>query len=246
MTTLVSNKRSIPRDFFSSARKRVPKPQPQKQSCVTPLTNSSQVPGLRIILDFITQQEEDSILAYLNSDACNWRTDLSRRTMHFGGQYCLYSRSVKGVPPSPPEILEAPPLPEALNWIIDRFVQAGIYKEINDKRPEYVIVNEYLNKQGISAHTENFSFYSPVLGLSLGSTDVIRFRELESAFAGSVRSGKAGSAPRTGKIVDVTVAGRSLCVMSGLSRWNWQHEITPRVRKPGFKRVSLTFRVKKK
>lgn len=247
MVSAVLKKRSVPQDFFSPASKRVApgcQSSPKTKSA-TALTDPAEVPGLRIIPDFITPEEQQSILDYLNSDACTWRTDLSRRTMHFGGQYCLYSRPIKGEPAQPPKTLEAPPLPESLSWLIDRFIGAGIYTEIGHKRPEYVIVNEYLNKQGISAHTENFSFHSPVLGLSLGSTDVIRFRELAEAFDGSVRSGKAGRAPRTGKVVDVSVKAGGLCIMSGPSRWNWQHEITPRVRETGFKRVSLTFRVKK-
>lgn len=248
MASASLKKRQVPLDFFVALSKRVSSSLVQTTAPSKSATpQDGVVPGLRILPDFITRDEEKAILDYLNSDQCSWRTDLSRRTMHFGGQYCLYTRPISGQPPPPPkpEILEAPPLPTQLQWLIDRFVEAGVYAEIDHKRPEYVIVNEYVNSCGISAHTENFSFHSPVVGLSLGSNDVMKFRELQGAFDGSVRSGKAGKAPRTGNVVDVTLPGRSLCVMSGLSRWNWQHEITPRKRGPGFKRVSLTFRVKK-
>ncbi|CCG83953.1 protein of unknown function [Taphrina deformans PYCC 5710] len=207
-------------------------------------TDSRGVPGLRIIPDFLTVEEEQKVLTYLNSQACSWRTDLSRRTMHFGGTYCLYSRPVKGQN-STPQILEAPPLPDDLDWLVDRMVGLGVYAEIDQKRPEYVIVNEYLSKMGISAHTENFSFHSPVVGLSLGSPDVMRFHELAGAFDGSVRTGKAAKAPKTGRVEDVLLPSRSLCIMSGESRWSWQHEIRPLKRAATFKRVSLTFRVKK-
>ena len=61
-----------------------------------------------------------------------------------------------------------------------------------DKRPQYCIVNEYTGNLGISAHTENFSFGEPVVGLSLMNNCPIRFRELAKADGGSVRSGKAG------------------------------------------------------
>lgn len=205
----------------------------------TSSASRSSVPGLQILPGFITQAEEARLLAFL--DARPWRDDLSRRTMHFGGTYCLYSkdRTLK------PQILQAPPVPGELNWLIDRFVDAGLYSDLGGKVPDYVIVNEYRDAQGISAHTENFSFHSPVLGLSLGSSDVMKFRELSEPFDGSVRSGKAGKAPRTGTVVDVALPGRSLCVMADDSRWRWQHEITPRKRRIGFRRVSLTFRVKK-
>lgn len=261
MSPSVTCKRPLPLDFFSplSKRKTVSeldiKPLSMGNAIVKqnrrPIIGTIkegqvlEVPGLRIISDLITPEEEASILSYLNGPSCTWRSDLSRRTMHFGGTYCLYTKPVKGQPLAKPETREAPPLPQDLEWLIDRFIDRGIYKEIGDKRPEYVIVNEYVDRQGISAHTENFSFHSPVVGLSLGSPDVMRFIELVDAFDGSVRSGKAGKAPKTGNVVDVKLDSRSLCVMSGDSRWKWQHEITNHKRAAGFKRVSLTFRVKR-
>lgn len=254
--TKTPGKRRIPANFFLPAGKKialesrlVADTADRRPGIVVPhspaLSSESGVPGLRIIRDIISIEEEASILALLNGNGCQWRTDLSRRTMHFGGTYCLYARPVKGQKAEPPQMLDAPPLPSTLDWLVDRFVAYGIYEEIDNKRPEYVIVNEYLDKMGISAHTENFSFHSPVVGLSLGSADRIRFHEMAAAFGGSVRSGKAAKAPRTGKFVDVELSSRSLCVMSGDSRWKWQHEIRPIKRPAGFKRTSLTFRVKK-
>ena len=249
MSLATSRKRSLPRDFFTPVSKKVAFPefatQVAVQSSRKVLSGSclaEQVPGLSILPEFITEAEEKTILDYLNGSECEWRTDLSRRTMHFGGTYCLYSPACRQ---AKPEIKEAPPLPASLDWIIDRFVEAGFYEEIQNKRPEYVIVNEYLSKMGISAHTENFSFHSPVVGLSLGSDDFMRFHELSQSFDGSVRSGKASKAPRTGKAVDIKLPGRSVCIMSADARWKWQHEIRPLKRPDSFKRVSLTFRVKK-
>ena len=59
-----------------------------------------------------------------------------------------------------------------------------------------------------------------------------------------MRSGKAGKAEKTGRKVDVDMPGLSLLVMSGESRWKWQHEIvrSAKGRGAGWKRVSLTFR----
>ena len=112
------------------------------------------------------------------------------------------------------------------------------------QRPQYCIVNEYLNDLGISAHTENFQFGEPVVGLSLLSACPIRFHELRKPSDGSVRSGKAGKAEKTGRKVDVDMPGRSLLVMNGESRWKWQHEIVRSAKGRGvaWKRVSLTYR----
>ena len=89
----------------------------------------------------------------------------------------------------------------------------------------------------------------PVCALTLSSSDTIRFHELFNAHDGSVRSGKAATAPRTGRRVDFRLPSRSLMVVTGDARWKWQHEIV-RSRKgrsgEGWKRVSLTFRVERK
>ena len=203
------------------------------------------VPGSTIHHDFISPAEEASLLAFLNNPSkCTWRTDLSRRTMHFGGTYCLMPAKASTPSPTKPQILQAPSMPEELNWILQRMVDRGIFQP--KQKPQFCIVNEYTGSLGISAHTENFQFSEPVVGLSLLSTCPIRFHELFEPYDGSVRSGKAGKARRTGRVVDVEMPGRSLLVMSGQSRWRWQHEIvrSGKGRGSGWKRVSLTFRHK--
>lgn len=205
-------------------------------------TAIAEVPGLELHEDFVTNSEEQSILAFLNdASKCSWRTDLSRRTMHFGGTYCLFDKTA-GAKANKPEVLTAPPMPVELGWLIDRMVNAGIFE--HDRRPRYCIVNEYIGSNGISAHTENYRFSEPVVGLSLLAAGPIRFREMSRAVNASVRSGKAAKVEKTGKVADVQLPGRSLLVMRGASRWRWQHEIvrTSKGRDTSWKRVSLTFR----
>ena len=202
------------------------------------------VPGLTLHNNFITPSEEQTILAFLNDPSkCEWRTDLSRRTMHFGGTYCLMPPNASSQP-AKPQILQAPPMPPEFALLIQRMVDTHIFP--NNARPQYCIVNEYTGNLGISAHTENFQFGEPVVGLSLLSPCPIRFHELTRPFDGSVRSGKAGKAEKTGRREDVRMLGRSLLVMRGESRWKWQHEIvrSGKGREVKWKRVSLTFRYK--
>ncbi|KAL8732350.1 MAG: hypothetical protein Q9181_003979 [Wetmoreana brouardii] len=211
----------------------------------TKILKETGVPGLVLHTDFVDHDEEQQILAFLNHpNTCTWRTDLKRRTMHFGGTYCMMRPRSAGPDQPKPEIVQAPPMPPELNWLVQRMVDAQIYKD--DQRPQYCIVNEYTGSLGISAHTENFQFGEPVVGLSLSSPCPIRFHELVEPFDGSVRSGKAAKAQKTGRTVDVELPPRSLLVMTGQSRWKWQHEIvrTAKGRGPGWKRVSLTFRFK--
>jgi alkylated DNA repair dioxygenase AlkB len=205
------------------------------------------IPGLSIIHEFATQEEETRILSFL--DAQTWRDDLARRVIHYGGSYCL-------MPPrdaSPVErrkiesnIIPADPLPSSLDLLLDRMIQHQVYA--SSARPAYCIVNEYRESQGISAHVENFRFKSPVCGLTLCNGDYIRFRELTKPDDGSVRSGRAAKAERTGKMVDVFMPRRSLLIMRGTAREQWQHEIV-RSRKEregsNWRRLSLTFRTDK-
>lgn len=207
------------------------------------------VPGLEILENFVTVEEQTKILDFLqDSDKCTWRTDLSRRTMHFGGTYCLMpphtSPKVLKVPTPAPEILQAPPMPPELDWLLDRFAARKVFPLM--QRPQYCIVNEYTGTTGISAHIENVSFAEPVVGLSLLQACPMRFVELTKPDGGSVRSGKAAKAEKTGRKVEVHLPARSLMVMRGDSRWLWQHEIqrSGKGRGPGWKRISLTFRYK--
>lgn len=254
-----TKKRKLLTDFFLPSAKTIKTSSPPQEQVVSstntikpslPPTEQA-VPGLSLISDFITPEEEKSLLTFLNHPPCVWRTDLSRKTMHFGGTYCLMppcpsSASDKhpSQPTPKPQIIHAPPIPPQLSWLIDRMKSNGIYNP--GQTPQYCIVNHYTGSLGISAHTENFSFSEPVVGLSLLSNCSMRFHELVEPDGGSVRSGKAQRAKRTGRWVDVMLPGRSLVVMNGDARWKWQHEIlrTGRGRWAGWERVSLTLRVK--
>lgn len=229
-------------DSFSSHESR-PLPVSSEQG-------STSVPGLSLHEAFVTPTEEIVLLDFLNDTArCTWRNDLSRRSMHFGGTYCLFDASTfskeTGTTKAPkPKVLEAPMMPPELDFLLDRFSDQGIFAP--GQRPQYCIVNEYHGNLGISPHVENFSFGEPVVGLSLLGDVDMRFIELSKPDGGSVRSGKAAKAEKTGKVQDVRLPGRSLMVMRGKSRWEWQHGImrSKKGRGPNWKRVSLTFRWK--
>lgn len=147
-----------------------------------------------------------------------------------------------------PEIITAPPIPPQFASLLELFSTQGIYPASHP--PGYCIVNEYLSPHGISAHVENYTFGEPVCSLTLHDGDHLRFHELSAPNDGSVRSGKAARAQRTGRKVDVWLAPRSLAVMRGDARRVWQHEVVRGKRgrvasRPGeeWRRTSLTFRV---
>jgi alkylated DNA repair dioxygenase AlkB len=241
----VSNpkKRKTLHDYFGSNQ-----PIPTLGETVTNHTTSkaSRIPGLEIIPSFVTPAEESSILFFLSTQ--QWRTDLARRVIHYGGTYCLMpprgatQAERKAIESN---IIKADSIPTQLEFIIDKMVESDLYADI--ARPRYCIVNSYTGTQGISAHVENFRFDEPVCALTLGDGDFMRFHELVEADDGSVRSGKAAVARRTGRREDVWLPARSLLVLKDSARASWQHEIVRRKgkRREGWNRVSLTFRLEK-
>jgi hypothetical protein len=237
-------KRKTLHDYFGSSQ-----PSYTPRSMATTLTSpkTSHVPGLEIIFDFVTPFEESTILSFLSAQ--QWRTDLARQVIHYGGTFCLMPpRGATQAERKEIEstIIKAESIPSELEFIIDKMVDIDLYADI--ARPRYCIVNSYIGTQGISAHVENFRFGEPVCALTLRDGDFMRFHELVDAEDGSVRSGKAVLAKRTGKREDVWLPPRSLLVLKGSARRRWQHEIVRRKgkRPEGWNRTSLTFRVEKR
>lgn len=212
-----------------------------------PRSDTDIVPGLDIYADFISDKEEKALLDFLEQQ--EWRTDLARRVIHYGGTYCLMPpRAATSEERQHIEstVLKASPMPHQFDFLTTRMIGRQLYTKAT--LPKFCIVNEYKEAQGISAHVENFRFKSPVCGLSLSQGDWMRFHELFNPDDGSVRSGKAAEAKRTGRKIDIWMPRRSLLVMTGEAREKWQHEIvrTKRHRDaPHWKRVSLTFRTDK-
>ncbi|KAL9009559.1 MAG: hypothetical protein Q9173_005421 [Seirophora scorigena] len=243
-----TRKRKAIDDFFTPTKRRFESPDSTRGTQLSRTDKAlklarrdTAVPGLCLCRYFISPTEEQDIVAFLNDPSkCTWRTDLSRRTMHFGGTYCILPSKREIPVRSKPEVLQAPEMPQDLHWLVQRFVDSGVYGD--GRRPQFCIVNEYTGNLGISAHTENFQFGEPVVGLGLLSACPIRFHELAEAFDGSVRSGKAAQARKTGRVVDIQLPSRSLLIMSGPSRWSWQHEIvnSAKGRGPGWKREALS------
>ena len=59
----------------------------------------SSIPGLTIIEDFISEEEEKNLLKYINKQA--WLNSLSRRVQHYGYEYDYKSPQLKPALPIP-------------------------------------------------------------------------------------------------------------------------------------------------
>jgi alkylated DNA repair dioxygenase AlkB len=178
------------------------------------------ISGLTYIPDFISAQEQDFLL--LQIDQQSWLTDLKRRVQHYGYKYDYKARTVGNN-------TYLGPLPD---WL------SSLSKKLHDDRifplvPDQAIVNEYLPGQGISAHIDCVPcFADTIASLSLGSSCVMEF-----------------SNPKTGEKKSIVLEERSLIVLSGPARYEWQHAIPARksdlingIKTERTRRVSLTFR----
>jgi len=116
--------------------------------------------GLFIVNNFITPEEEKSLLDFIYHQP--WNTELSRRTQHYGYKYVYSNRSLSA----------APPIPEWLESLGERIQTHYALPVPFDQ----IIVNEYEPGQGIAAHTDHKVHFGPVVvSLSLRSAVDMQF-----------------------------------------------------------------------
>jgi alkylated DNA repair dioxygenase AlkB len=172
--------------------------------------------GLLLFPEFVSEQEEMALLAEVDRSA--WRTDLSRRVQQYGWKYDYKARKVE-------QSAYLGPLPAWAQRIATRLVDQGLVQQM----PDQVIVNEYVENQGISKHVDCMEcFPGAVVTVSLGESWGMLFRNNDD-----------------GSKVEHVLGRRSAAVLTGDAREKWTHEI-PKRKKEGNvvrrRRVSLTFR----
>lgn len=184
------------------------------------VTNSKTVPGLVYIQEFITPEEEQSLIKSVDSET--WNHALSRRTQHYGYTYDYKRKKIN----HDEDYLG--PLPKWSETIVDRIMACGLFKQT----PSQMIVNEYEPGQGIAAHTDAMVFGPVIASLSLGSDIIMRFENLTIE-----------------KYYSQLLERRSLIVLQGPARYQWTHEILKKKSEvfdgrvlTRDRRISLTFR----
>ncbi len=179
------------------------------------------IPGLQYIENYITEDEQEELLAHVNKGL--WLKDLRRRVQHYGFKYNYKARKVD-------MSMCVGELPEWLKVLSEKLNKKGYMRKIADQ----VIVNEYLSGQGISAHIDCVPcFDDAIVSLSLESSCIMNFTKRDD---------------KTKKI-PVLLVPRSLIVLNGEARSEWLHGIPARksdvwdgVKYPRQRRISLTFR----
>ncbi|UBF26976.1 alpha-ketoglutarate-dependent dioxygenase AlkB [Kovacikia minuta CCNUW1] len=178
------------------------------------------IPGLRYLPDYLTAAEEGALVAAI--EQAGWENGGMRRLVRqFGYRYSFSRRSM-----APGDFREALP-----NWgasIARRLHQGNLLPAV----PNQMLANRYLPGEGISFHVDAAEF-NEIAALSLLSACVMEFRH-----------------GKTGEKQKIWLEPRSLLILEGAARWDWQHGIPYRkrdrhagreqLREP---RISLTFRI---
>jgi len=126
------------------------------------ILNHEKITGLKYLENFITKDEEQSLISEINKGA--WNTDLARRTQHFGYNYGYKSHKLEKVTP----------IPQWNNFIFQRLISLGVFPE--SETPTQLIINEYEPGQGITAHIDDTKIFGHrVISLSLGSGCIMQF-----------------------------------------------------------------------
>lgn len=167
--------------------------------------------GLRVLPDLLTPAQERALLDLC--DALEYRPFVQR------GQASLRGIAPFGVAYGTGR-QDAPPIPVPLLDLRDR---AAIAAGLDPGPFQGALVNRYPPGAGIGWHRDYAAYGPVVLGVSLGAPAVLRLRPYGA----------------TKPVVDFALPPRSLYVLGGASRTDWEHSV------PAVKalRVSITFRM---
>lgn len=146
-----------------------------------------------------------------------------RRVMSYGSAYDFEAN----------ERVAAPSMPEFLMAVRD---QAARWAGVPPARFVHALVSEYRRGTALGWHRDVPDF-DVIIGVSLGTPCRMRFRPFPPSTAGRHPSA-ASRPPSILQPFEIELEPRSVYVLRGPARWEWQHSIPP-VDSP---RYSITFR----
>ena len=197
--------------------------QQQANEPATPLENPLAAPGLYYLPDFLTPEQQAFLVAQVDAAVDQWRSDLSRRTQHYGWRYDYQAKAIT------PDMY----LGQLPNWLepVAQLLQNTLVHPVTNQplfveTPTQCIVNEYIGSQGIAEHTDHPGFGPAIATISLLDDRPMHFGRRYKQPAGAVE----------------LQAGSCLLMTEG-SRSVWTHEIKRDQAVPrNARRLSLTFR----
>ena|GEM_PF-568115 len=170
--------------------------------------------GFRYVFDFMSPAEEQNILAelrQLNFQSVVMRGRVAKRTVaHFGFDYIYNTQQAR----------PSKAIPPFLQHIISK---AALIAGLPDDAFNQVLINRYPAGAGIHGHKDAPAFDETIVGISLGAPAVMRLHHRTPTVVQSFK---------------LTLEPRSLYILSGTVRSEWEHSVDP-VKNL---RYSITFR----
>ncbi|KAF9625996.1 hypothetical protein IFM89_028690 [Coptis chinensis] len=194
------------------------KPKPSSSSSVSVVSleaSELQIPGLYLLRDFITTEQEQELLAQV--DARPWENLAKRRVQHYGYEFLYQTRNVNTKH-------HLGQLPSFLSPILENI---SSFPNITDNLLDQLTVNEYPPGVGLSPHIDTHSaFQGSIFSLSLAGPCVMEFRKYSqgSWLPPSSSPDKIGENPQVFKKA-LFLPPRSMLLLSGEARYAWHHYI---------------------
>jgi alkylated DNA repair protein alkB homolog 8 len=164
------------------------------------LEAAAAVPGLSIIEDFVTEDEEQQLLREFLQEGV-WDSSISRRVRHYGHWFSYVQRGIDFA-------AETPAIPACCGPLLQRIAAAYPHLQPSNQ----ITLNEYAPGQGIAPHVDTHSaFNDGLMSLSLGSAVAMDFRHPDGV-----------------RRAAVWLPRRSLVTMTGDARYAWTHGIAGR------------------
>lgn len=167
------------------------------------------VPGLTLVHNFVSPEEEAILLQQVRKED-KWITLNKRRVQHYGYSFDYPLNTV--------DLDSFSHMPQWVAELQSRYLQ----RFPNQPAWDQLTVNEYWPGAGIAPHADRHTVFGPfVVAISLGSSVIMEFRRPEGL-------GDDDADNRQYRTVNVHLPPRSLLVISGESRYRWEHAIRPR------------------
>jgi alkylated DNA repair dioxygenase AlkB len=187
-----------------------------KKSDVT--DGRTSVPGLYYHRQIVPVEAQEELIKFFESIPSWEKAGIAKRkVLHFGYVY-PYNRALKLTPTHP--------IPEIIQRLLIQPLQSLPGINATEKTPwvpDQVIINRYLLKEGISAHTDHKKLFKDrIVCVTLGESADMLFKHVELPNA-TIRTDPG-----------------SVYVMTEKARWEYTHEMIPN--KFGKPRYSITFR----
>ncbi|KAI9356854.1 oxidoreductase [Pilaira anomala] len=184
---------------------------------------SEKVPGLYVVYDAVSVQEEKDLVEFADSQTWSGlgispNPELKRRTQQYGHLFSYRYRKV---------LEEYGPFPDPVHFMVNRIMENNWMPN----HPNHLLINEYNAGQGIMPHIDAPALFGPVIiSLSLLSDCIMRFTCEDQS-------------------IDILLPRRSLAILTLDARYKYKHSISKDLEETvdGIlihrdRRVSFTFR----